>query len=80
MDKNKKGTGTKPAPTTNFNYIRASRLCLFISITSLICFVIAYRVRAVNIAYLCAGTLVTSLIIHMALNPLEGENDDDYSS
>ena len=78
MDNNKKGTGTRPAPNNQFNYIRASRLCLFISVLSVIAFLIAYRFRAVNLLYLFAGTLVSSLVIHMALNPIESEDDHDY--
>ena len=78
MDNNKKGTGTKTGTTNQFNYIRASRLCLFISVLSVIAFLIAYHCKAVNLLYLFAGTLVSSLIIHMALNPIESEDDHDY--
>ena len=78
MDKNKKGTGTKTGTTNQFNYIRASKLCLFISVVSVIAFLIAYHYKAVNLLYLFAGTLISSLIIHMALNPIENEDDHDY--
>lgn len=78
MNENKKGTGTRPAPQTiHINYNRVSALCLIISIISVIVFVIAYHFRSVAFIGLSAGTLITSLIIHMALNPLSIEDDDD---
>lgn len=76
--RNKKGTGTRPAPQTLCsNYSRVSALCLIISIISVIVFVIAYHFRSVAFIGLSAGTLITSLIIHMALNPLSIEDEDD---
>jgi hypothetical protein len=76
--RNKKGTGQRPAPNTTFYYTRVSRLCLLISIISVIMFVIAYHFRSVAFIGLSAGTLITSLIIHMALNPLSIEDDDEF--
>lgn len=77
--RNKKGTGTRPAPQTlQGNYSRVSTLCLIISVLSVIMFVIAYHFRSVAFIGLSAGTLITSLIIHMALNPIENEDDHDY--
>ena len=76
--RNKKGTGTRPAPqTTQFNYSRVSTLGLIISIISVIVFVIAYHFRSVAFIGLSAGTLIASLAIHMALNPLSIEDEDD---
>lgn len=74
--RNKKGTGTRPAPNTNLYYTRVSRLCLLISIISVIVFMIAYHYKAAGFVGLSAGTLITSLIIHMTLNPLESNEDD----
>lgn len=77
--RNKKGTGQRPAPQTiQGNYNRVSTLCLIISIISVIMFVIAYHFRSVAFIGLSAGTLITSLIIHMALNPLSIEDDDEF--
>ena len=77
--RNKKGTGTRPAPQTlQGNYSRVSTLCLIISIISVIMFVIAYHFRSVAFIGLSAGTLITSFIIHMALNPLSIEDDDEF--
>ena len=77
--KNKKGTGTRPAPQTiQGNYNRISTLCLIISVLSVIMFVIAYHFRSVAFIGLSAGTLITSLAIHMALNPLSIEDDDEF--
>ena len=77
--RNKKGTGTRPAPQTLYsNYSRVSTLCLIISVLSVIMFVIAYHFRSVAFIGLSAGTLITSLIIHMALNPLSIEDDDEF--
>ena len=77
--RNKKGTGMEPAPQTLYsNYSRVSALCLIISIISVIMFVIAYHFRSVAFIGLSAGTLITSLIIHMALNPLSIEDDDEF--
>ena len=77
--RNKKGTGIEPAPQTlQGNYNRVSTLCLIISALSVIMFVIAYHFRSVAFIGLSAGTLITSLIIHMALNPLSIEDDDEF--
>lgn len=76
--RNKKGTGIEPAPNTTFYYTRVSRLCLLISIISVIMFVIAYHFRSVAFIGLSAGTLITSLAIHMMLNPLHIEDDDEF--
>ena len=77
--RNKKGTGTRPAPQTlQGNYSRVSTLCLIISIISVIMFVIAYHFRSVAFIGLSAGTLITSLAIHMMLNPLHIEDDDEF--
>ena len=77
--RNKKGTGTRPAPQTLYsNYSRVSTLCLIISVLSIIMFVIAYHFRSVAFIGLSAGTLITSLAIHMMLNPLHIEDDDEF--
>lgn len=77
--RNKKGTGIKPAPQTlQGNYSRVSTLCLIISVLSVIMFVIAYHFRSVAFIGLSAGTLITSLAIHMVLNPLSIEDDDEF--
>ena len=77
--RNKKGTGIEPAPQTLYsNYSRVSTLCLIISVLSVIMFVIAYHFRSVAFIGLSAGTLITSLAIHMALNPLHIEDDDEF--
>lgn len=77
--RNKKGTGQRPAPQTLYsNYSRVSTLCLIISVLSIIMFVIAYHFRSVAFIGLSAGTLITSLAIHMMLNPLHIEDDDEF--
>ena len=77
--RNKKGTGMEPAPQTiQGNYNRVSTLCLIISVLSIIMFVIAYHFRSAAFIGLSAGTLITSLAIHMMLNPLHIEDDDEF--
>lgn len=77
MGEIRKGTGNKPAPKHQINYTRVEWLCLIISIISVIGFVIAYRFKSVGFIAFTAGTLIASLAIHMALNPLESEDNDD---
>lgn len=85
MTEQKKGSdGGAPKPTEKasvnavhlFNYNRVNRLCLGLELLSFVGFLIAYHKAASNALCLCAGILITAIIIQCAMHPIIEEEED----
>lgn len=71
----KKGTGTEaPAPNNHFNYNRVQTLCLGLSLIAMTIFAIGYIKTNDRAVFLGLGMMLSSLIMHIALNPIEKED------
>lgn len=58
------------------NYNRVNRLCLGLELLSLVGFLIAYHKAASNALCMCAGVLITAIIIQCAMHPIIEEEED----
>ena len=70
--RNKKGTGTRPAPKINqSNYNRVSKLCLTIMLICIVIFITAYYRSSRDIMICSFGGAVASGLILAAITPIK---------
>ena len=62
MNENKKGTGTKPAPNTTNDSNKIVDTCLYISIISMIIFMIASLYHIDALSFVACGAMFASAI------------------